>query len=54
MELNEILKELRQLRKEASDNPYTSTMRKLMVFERYTEAIEALMDLWMMEAEDED
>ena len=41
-----VIEELQEMRKEVVDNPYIRLERKYHYFNKYTEAIEALFDLW--------
>lgn len=41
------IKDLQQLRKDITDNPYTKPERRLFYFEKLTVAIEALFDMWL-------
>lgn len=40
------IEELQEMRKEFTDNPYITVERRYYYFDKYTEAIEALFDLW--------
>lgn len=44
--LKAAIEELQDMRKEFTDNPYITPERKLHYFVKYSEAIEALFDLW--------
>lgn len=44
--LKAAIEELQDMRQEFVDNPYITLERKYNYFNKYTEAIEALFDLW--------